>query len=74
MSCPRCDGLMVSISMDDTSRGETIFGWRCLMCGEALDAGIEANRKGHRHPTRSRARVPGTPAASGKPKPKPSSV
>ena len=31
-----------------------------MLCGEATDAGIEANRKGHQEPVTERARLPGT--------------
>ncbi len=59
MTCPRCQGLMVSITLDDPESsplGEPILGWRCLLCGEVVDETIVANRKSvwkperHRHP------------------------
>lgn len=31
--------------MGDVVRAGTVKGWRCLLCGEATDPGIEANRK-----------------------------
>jgi hypothetical protein len=63
MHCPRCHGLMISIQMKEASSDETAPGWRCLLCGAATDPGIEANRVSHCPPVRSRARVPGSPAA-----------
>lgn len=63
MHCPRCDGLMVPVRMKETGSSETVSGWRCLLCGEATDPGIEANRKGHHEPIRSRARLPGAVVA-----------
>jgi len=38
--------------------GESIFGWKCLLCGEVIDSVIAANRKGHQDPMASRARLP----------------
>ena len=61
MDCRRCTGLMVAIRMKETMSGESVSGWRCLLCGEATDSGIEANRKGHQEPDAERARLPGTP-------------
>ncbi len=63
MHCLRCDGLMVPVRMKETGSSETVSGWRCLLCGEATDPGIEANRKGHHEPIRSRARLPGAVVA-----------
>jgi hypothetical protein len=63
MHCARCEGLMISIRMEELSSAGEVRGWRCLLCGETVDPGIQANRKGHRQPVRSRARVPGSPAA-----------
>ncbi len=48
MTCPRCQGLMASIALDDQESsplGEPILGWRCLLCGEIIDETIVANRK-----------------------------
>ena len=59
MPCPRCHGLMVTTKLEDRKGSisfEALPGWHCLVCGEVLDPGIIANRKGQRHPTRSRAR------------------
>jgi hypothetical protein len=61
MRCLRCQGLMIEVFMQERSSADAVAGWRCLICGEAIDAGIEANRMGHSHPVRTRARVPGTP-------------
>ena len=67
MDCPRCHGLMMTIRMKEAGSGDTASGWRCLLCGEAIDPGIEANRKAHVEPIRCRARPPGTAlAGSGK--------
>jgi hypothetical protein len=63
MHCSRCDGLMVTVWMRELSRSDTVRGWRCLLCGEATDPGIEANRKGDPTLTRSRPRLPGVLAA-----------
>ncbi len=60
MSCSRCHGLMVTITMKETATSEHVSGWRCLLCGETVDPGIEANRRGHQEPPRTRARPPGT--------------
>ncbi len=61
MYCRRCAGLMVAISMKELLSGDSVSGWKCMLCGEATDAGIEANRKGHQEPDTERARLPGTP-------------
>lgn len=62
--CLRCQGLMVAVLMRDLGGGEAaVSGWRCLLCGEAIDPGIEANRASHDRPARNRARVPGSPPA-----------
>lgn len=68
MHCPRCQGLMITIWMKELwGAGAAAAGWRCLLCGEATDPGIEANRTSHGQPVKSRARVPGSPpAGSGK--------
>jgi len=63
MHCPRCQGLMIVVRMNELGGSDTVSGWRCLLCGETLDPGIQANRAGHRQPVRSRARVPGSPTA-----------
>lgn len=63
MRCLRCQGLMIAVDLRDVSSQNTVPGWRCLLCGETTDSGIEANRVSHCPPIRSRARVPGSPAA-----------
>jgi len=63
MHCLRCQGFMIAVQMKDVSSQDTASGWRCLICGETTDPGIEANRLGHCPPSRSRARVPGSPSA-----------
>jgi hypothetical protein len=59
MKCARCEGLMVAVWMGDLHSSDVITGWRCLLCGENIDPGIEANRIKHSPPRRSRARLPG---------------
>jgi len=57
MTCPRCQGLMVSIPLEDrecSAPGEPILGWRCLLCGELVDETIVANRKSELEPERHR--------------------
>ncbi len=63
MHCLRCGGLMITIRMNELCSLGTVSGWRCLLCGETVDSGIEANRASHDQPVRSRARVPGSPTA-----------
>ena len=63
MQCPRCQGLMITTRMKDTSCPDVIVGWRCLLCGESTDPAIEANRASPTLSVRSRARVPGSPVA-----------
>jgi hypothetical protein len=58
MKCARCHGLMVAVKMTEVPTCQSVAGWRCLLCGEMTDAGIEANRKGHHEPATSRARLP----------------
>ena len=60
MTCPRCQGLMVSITLEDqegSPLGEPILGWRCLLCGGVVDETIVANRKSVRKPERHRAPI-----------------
>ena len=46
MHCLRCHGLMVPIRLEDAGSSTLcIFGWQCLLCGEVIDSGIDANRK-----------------------------
>ena len=55
MNCLRCHGLMVPIRLEDAGSSTLcVFGWQCLLCGEVIDAGIDANRKGLPVPTASR--------------------
>lgn len=63
MYCPRCHGLMIEVDLRDLSSQDRVPGWRCLLCGETTDSGIEANRISHGQPSRNRARVPGSPPA-----------
>lgn len=60
MQCVRCHGLMTRVTMEEPSSADVIIGWRCLLCGETVDPGIEANRASHCPPVRNRARVPGS--------------
>lgn len=48
MTCERCEGLMVSEQMCDlrgTNRELCANGYRCLLCGDVVDATILENRK-----------------------------
>ena len=48
MTCQRCAGLMVRERYDNLeldSAGYEIFGWRCLNCGEIVDALIETHHR-----------------------------
>jgi len=63
MECHRCKGLMVADPMRESSSSTVVLGWRCLMCGESIDAVINANRASPAPWVRDRARVPGSPAA-----------
>lgn len=65
MICPRCHGLMVTITLVDEegSAGCVSSGWQCLLCGEVIDSVIVANREGPREPMRNRARSHGTVVA-----------
>lgn len=63
MHCTRCHGLMIAIQMIDVSSQDTVPGWRCLLCGETTDPGIEANRASPPPFVLNRARVPGSPVA-----------
>ena len=62
MHCARCKGLMVTIWMGDLLIAGTVKGWRCLLCGETTDPGIEANRKQRPPLTEGRPRLPGSVA------------
>jgi hypothetical protein len=64
MRCPRCFGLMIVTQMKELSSCDTVSGWRCLLCGETTDSGIEANRVRHCQPAKNRARLPGSPPVS----------
>ncbi len=57
MNCLRCQGLMVTIRLEDAGSSTLCFsGWQCLLCGEVIDSVIDANRKGLHIPTRSQGR------------------
>ncbi len=58
MICPRCHGLMITITLVDEQASTNCVsaGWRCLLCGEILDSVIVANRTGPREPMLDRAR------------------
>ena len=60
MTCLRCDGLMVSIEMED-SRTSSLRskGWQCLLCGDITDAVIVSHRKGQPQPRRYEPRLQG---------------
>jgi len=40
MHCLRCEGLMITIRMEELSSAGQVPGWRCLVCGETTDPGI----------------------------------
>lgn len=63
MQCARCEGLMIVDRMKESSGSDAVVGWRCLLCGESTDPGIEANRMSPLPSVRTRARVPGSPTA-----------
>ncbi len=63
MQCLRCQGLMIVNRMQESSSSDAVVGWRCLLCGESIDPGIEANRASTPLSVRIRARVPGSPPA-----------
>jgi len=59
MDCLRCHDLTVRVVLEDTESSascEPFSGWKCLLCGEVSDPGIEANRKSRPQPSRSRPR------------------
>ena len=58
MRCSRCEGLMVPMWMADPVRPDAVQGWRCLLCGEATDPIIEANRKKRPVFVKGRPRLP----------------
>lgn len=60
MHCLRCKGLMVPMWMGDVLGDGFAQGWRCLLCGEATDPGIEANRKNPPLLVKGRPRLPGS--------------
>ena len=46
MSCPRCRGVMIAQDLHDHHGTYLpLPGWRCLSCGEVLDATILTNRQ-----------------------------
>lgn len=51
MNCRRCQGLMVTIRLEDVESSTRCYsGWQCLLCGEVVDSGIKANRKSRHEP------------------------
>jgi len=49
--CPRCHGMMVQTYSDPLSpdeKGELVFYWRCVNCGEYVDRQVIRNRTGAR--------------------------
>ncbi len=47
MTCERCDGLMMSeriCDLNGTSGDVCVDGYRCLLCGDLVDAVILENR------------------------------
>ena len=61
MSCPRCRGVMISQDLHDHHGTYlTLPGWRCLSCGEVLDATILTNRQSS--PVKGPAGRPSSPS------------
>ncbi len=60
MKCHRCHGWMVNEKF--YGRGAFFWGWRCVSCGEILDAVILENRNDF--PKAGAARNPGFSAKS----------
>ncbi|MFO0698340.1 MAG: hypothetical protein U0236_03860 [Nitrospira sp.] len=64
MNCPRCQSLLVQEVFVDYEAGSgsmSFLGYRCLNCGEIIDATILRHRAGHRSPllgVRKKARIP----------------
>jgi hypothetical protein len=61
MNCLRCQGLMVPTRLEEATgaaSGESLSGWKCLLCGEVIDSVISANRTGHLEPRPNHARLP----------------
>jgi hypothetical protein len=58
MNCQRCQGLMVTIRLEDAGHmtSRSLSGWQCLLCGEVIEPGIVANRTGYHEPGRDRTR------------------
>lgn len=59
MDCPRCHGHMAYDNFQDLNddTGELSFaGWRCMICGEILDAVIASNRTNRTTPLQNRNR------------------
>ena len=47
MECPRCHGLMVidtCLNMKNVTNTVWVYEWRCLNCGEIVDAQTLVNR------------------------------
>jgi len=60
MTCLRCDGLMVSIELEDSESSiPSSNGWQCLLCGDITDAVIVTHRKGQPQPRRYEPRLQG---------------
>jgi hypothetical protein len=54
---------MIKMLMRERSSADAVAGWRCLICGEATDPGVEANRMRPCRPVQTPAHVPETSAA-----------
>lgn len=60
MTCFRCDGLMVSITLKDTEgSSDSCNGWQCLLCGDITDSVITTNRKVRHEARRYEPRLQG---------------
>ena len=59
MSCPRCHNPLVpEVFVDYEADGDSMsfLGYRCVICGDILDATILRHRTGHVSPIFSRVR------------------
>lgn len=59
MDCPRCQGHMTRenfLDLNDDTGVLAFAGWRCMICGEILDAVIMSNRTSRPAPLHNRNR------------------
>ncbi|TKS57774.1 MAG: hypothetical protein EWM73_03736 [Nitrospira sp.] len=70
MTCGRCDGLMVDERICDwevTEGDRCTDGYRCLLCGNIVDAVIAGNRRLTTDPSGSRVSRPRLPGPLSQP-------